>query len=168
MVPLMKTKLIVVAAVLTIGIGAFVALRQRSAAAPDVTFATLSGKTMDLRTLRGHVVLVNFWSTTCVTCVTEMPRLIETHRRFAPRGYETVAVAVQSDVPDMVTTFARERALPFTVVLDAKGEAAQRFGNVRVTPTSFLIDQNGRVLKKYVGQPDWTELHTLVDKALAG
>lgn len=131
-----------------------------------MTFATLSGQSVDLGALRGQVVLVNFWSTTCVSCVTEMPRLVETHRRFAPRGYETIAVAVKSDVPNMISGFARERSLPFTVAHDVKGDAAQVFGNVRATPTSFLLDKKGRILKKWIGQPDWTELHTLVEKTL--
>jgi len=168
MVPLMKTKLIVAAAALAIGVGAFVALPHRSIAAPDVALATLAGEAIDLESLRGHVVLVNFWSTTCVTCMTETQRMIDTYRHFAPRGYQTIAVAVKSDVPNMVSTVARERALPYTVAHDSKGEAAKRFGNVRATPTTFLLDKNGRVVKTYVGAPDWTELHRLIEKALAG
>jgi peroxiredoxin len=161
----MKAKLIVAAAALAIGAVAAIPFLTRPDT-PEVTFATLSGQSIDLGALRGQVVLVNFWSTTCISCVTEMPRLVETHRRFAPRGYQTIAVAVKSDVPGMISGFTRERSLPFTVAHDVKGEAAQVFGNVRATPTSFLLDKKGRVLKKYVGQPDWAELHALVEKAL--
>ena len=92
--------------------------------------------------------------------------MVDTYRKFAPRGYEMVAVAVQSDHPNNVAAFAQKRALPFKVALDGDGDIAKRFGRVRITPTSFLIDRNGRVLKEYVGEPDWAEFHALVEKAL--
>ena len=70
--------------------------------APEVRFAALSGETFSTSQLKGKVVLVNFWATWCATCVQEMPKMVETYRKFAPRGYEMVAVAVQSDPPSAV------------------------------------------------------------------
>jgi len=96
-----------------------------------------------------------------------MPKMIDTYRKFAPRGYEMVAVAVQSDHPNSVADFTRRRALPFKVALDGNGDIARQFGRVSITPTSFLIDKQGRVLKEYIGEPDWAEFHTLVEKALS-
>jgi len=92
--------------------------------------------------------------------------MIEAHRRFAPRGYETVAVAVR-DQPASVAAFAQKRALPFKVALDADGAISRQFGNIRITPTTFLIDRKGRVLKRYVGEPEWSEFDRLVEKALS-
>ena len=139
----------------------------RPAVAPEVRFATLSGENFSTSELRGKVVLVNFWATYCVTCVKEMPKMVETYRKFAPRGYDMVAVAMSQDHPNRVAEFAASRALPFKVALDGSGEVAKRFGDVRVTPTSFLIDRQGRVLKRFLGEPDWAELHELVERALA-
>lgn len=116
--------------------------------------------------LRGKVVLVNFWATYCGACLKEMPQLAETHRKFAPRGYETVAIAVRQDDPARVAGFAASRALPFTVTYDASGELAKEFGKVRITPTSFLIDKQGRVIWRAVGEPNWSELHERVERAL--
>lgn len=135
--------------------------------APEVRFTELSGETFSTSELRGKVVLVNFWATYCASCVQEMPKIVDTHRKFAPRGYETVAVAVRQDNPQRVASFAQSRALPFRVALDSSGELAREFGNVRLTPMSFLIDKQGRVLRRYVGEPNWTEVHQLVDRALA-
>jgi peroxiredoxin len=92
--------------------------------------------------------------------------MVDTYRKFAPRGYEMVAVAV-SDHPNSVAAFAQKRALPFKVALDGDGSIAREFGRIRITPTSFLIDKHGRVLKEYVGEPDWAEFHALVEKALS-
>ncbi|MGH8705219.1 MAG: TlpA disulfide reductase family protein [Burkholderiales bacterium] len=161
-----RGKIIAAVVALAIAAGAATAFLTRNAA-PEVRFATLGGEKLSTSDLRGKVVLVNFWATSCVTCVKEMPKLIETHLRYAPRGYETLAVAMSYDHPNQVAEFARSRALPFKIALDTSGEIAKRFGEVRVTPTTFLIDRRGRILKQYLGEPDWAEFHALLERALA-
>jgi peroxiredoxin len=161
----MKTKLIAGFGALAIAAAAAGTLTQRSPA-PQVNFPILSGGSLATSELRGKVVAVNFWATSCVPCVREMPRMVQTYRKFAARGYETIAVAMSHDHPNQVADFAQRRALPFKVALDASGEVARSFGNVRVTPTIFLIDRQGRIVKRYAGEPDWRELHALVEKAL--
>jgi len=161
----MKAKILLAVVALGIAGAAAFALVPRPAA-PEVQFTVLSGENFSTSDLRGKVVLVNFWATWCTTCVQEMPKMIDTYRKFAPRGYEMVAVAVQSDHPNSVADFTRRRALPFKVALDGNGDIARQFGRVSITPTSFLIDKQGRVLKEYIGEPDWAEFHALVEKAL--
>jgi len=134
--------------------------------APDVRFAPLSGDAFSTAQLRGKVVLVNFWATWCADCIREMPKMVETYRKFAPRGYEMVAVAVQSDPPSAVAEFAKRRELPFRVAIDASGEIAKSFGQVRITPSSYLIDRQGRIVKQFVGEPDWAEFHALIERTL--
>ena len=136
-------------------------------ATPDVSFTTLDGQSSRLSALRGKVVLVNFWATTCTTCVAEMPQLVDTYNKFAPRGFETVAVAMSYDPADYVRNYATKNALPFKVALDTDGSAAKGFEDVRLTPTTFLIDKQGRVVQKYLGAPDFPKLHALLDKLLA-
>ena len=165
MAALMKTKLIVGLAAVAMLAAAAALFMQRSAA-PQVSFATLSGERLATSDLRGKVLLVNFWATSCVVCVKEMPRMVETYKKFAPRGYEMIAVAMSYDHPNQVADFAQRRALPFKVALDGSGEIAKGFGNVRVTPTTILIDRQGRIVKRYLGEPDWAEFHALVEMAL--
>jgi peroxiredoxin len=163
----MQKKLIVAVAALAIAAGVGVAVLTRSAVAPDVRFVTLSGQNLSTADLRGKVVLVNFWATSCVACVEEMPQIVEAWKKFSPRGYETIAVAMSYDHPNLVADFAQKRALPFQVALDADGAVAQGFGNVNVTPTTFLLDRRGRIVKRYLGEPDWIEFHALVERILA-
>jgi len=147
----------IIAALGTLAIGAFAAfLLMPQRAAPQARFPELHGK----------VAVVNFWATWCPECVKETPRMVEAHRRFAARGYETVAVAVR-DQPARVAEFAQRRGLPYKVIVDTDGSIAREFGNIRVTPTTFLIDRNGRVLRRYVGEPKWDEFDRLVEQALA-
>ena len=161
----MRTKLIFALAAAAIVVAAAAVFMQR-APAPEVRFATLSGENLATSDLRGKVLLVNFWATSCVTCLREMPRMVETYKKFAPRGYEMIAVAMSHDHPNQVAHFAQSRALPFKVALDGDGAIARGFGDIRVTPTTFLIDRQGRILKRYVGEPEWSEFHSLVEKAL--
>lgn len=135
--------------------------------APNFSYTLLDGTRGDTTALRGKVLLVNFWATSCVTCVAEMPQIVDTHRKFAPRGYETLAVAMQYDPPAYVANFAESRRLPFGVVIDNTGAIANAHGPVTLTPTTFLIDKRGRIVKRYVGTPDFPALHALVEKLLA-
>lgn len=161
-----QTKLIALAAAVAIVAGAAFGILRR-ADLPQAQFVALSGGNFSTADLRGRVVLVNFWATSCVTCVAEMPTMVAAWRKYAPRGYEMVAVAMSYDHPNAVAEFVRKRALPFRVALDASGEVARVFGNVSVTPTTYLLDRSGRIVAKYVGEPDWQDLDARVERALA-
>ena len=139
-----------------------------STPAPDVTFISIAGDKVSTQSLRGKVVMVNFWATSCVTCVKEMPDMVATYNKYKGQGLEFVAVAMQYDRPDYVLNFAEQRKLPFTVALDSAGDIARQFGDVTLTPTTFLIDKEGRIIKTYVGAPDFGAVHKLIEKELAG
>ncbi|NBS96397.1 MAG: TlpA family protein disulfide reductase [Betaproteobacteria bacterium] len=135
--------------------------------APEVTYALIDGQRLAQADLRGKVVLVNFWATSCVICVREMPGLVRIHQKFAGRGFETVAVAMAYDRPDFVLHFARTQALPFRVALDLQGTLAQAFGPVAVTPTTVLIGPEGDVIRRWVGEPEsWPALEALIESRL--
>ncbi|MNR19750.1 thiol-disulfide oxidoreductase [compost metagenome] len=95
-----------------------------------------------------------------------MPKLRATHEKYAPQGYETVAVAMSYDPPNYVQTYVKDTALPFFVTLDSSGSIAKAFGEVQLTPTSVLIDKQGNIIKRYVGEPDFNELHQLIEQNL--
>ncbi|RKP49258.1 peroxiredoxin family protein [Trinickia fusca] len=132
---------------------------------PDATFTLLSGQKVSTSELKGKVYLVNFWATSCETCMKEMPQMVDTYNRFKSHGLEFVAVAMNYDAPMYVTNYAQTRQLPFKVALD-DGSAAKQFGNVQLTPTTIVVDKNGTILKRYVGEPQFAELDQLLQKAL--
>ena len=135
--------------------------------APNVGYTLLDGSASSLQSLRGKVVLVNFWATDCEPCVREMPQLIETFDKFKARGFETLAVSMSYNAPALVINFAQRRKLPFGVVIDNTGAVAHGFGDVAFTPTSVLIDKRGRIVKRIVGPTDFAALDALVEKLLA-
>jgi len=147
--------------------GAGYATLGRSVAAPDVTFISLTGDKISTQSLRGKVVMVNFWATSCVTCVKEMPLMVETYNTFKGQGLQLVAVAMKYDPPNYVLNFTETRKLPFTVAIDSAGDLAKSFGDVALTPTTFVIGKDGKILKRYVGELEAGALHALLQKALA-
>jgi len=161
-----RTKLLVVALVVLALAGILVLLLGQKPAAPQAVFATLGGEKIALDSLRGKVVLINFWATSCPGCIQEMPDLVKTWQKYHSRGLETIAVAMSYDPPEYVRQFSEKNGLPFTVALDVGGAVAQAFGNVSVTPTTFVIDKQGRIVQQYVGEPDFARLHALIESAL--
>src|SRR5689334_7582765 len=103
------------------GVAAWLAACGRPEPAPDVQYTLLDGHAARLADLRGKVVLVNFWSTDCAPCVQEMPAHVQTWKRFAPSGFETLAISTRDDPPFAVIGFAASRRLPFAVVMDPTG-----------------------------------------------
>ncbi len=140
---------------------------MRASPAPAVTIVSLRGEKITTADLRGRVVLVNFWATDCVICVKEMPQIVSTYERFRAQGFDTIAVAMRHDPPNYVLAYVARNALPFTVALDPLGELAQAFGGVRATPTSFLLDRRGNIVWRITGEPDFAQLHALVEAKLA-
>ncbi len=135
--------------------------------APQVSYILLDGQKLSTDQLKGQVVLVNFWATSCTSCVAEMPAIMATHEKYKSQGYQTLAVAMRYDPPASVSNFAQARKLPFGVAIDNTGNIAKGFGDVQLTPTTFLINKRGEIVKRYLGTPDFKALHALVERLLA-
>ena len=136
-------------------------------AAPESTFVLLDGSKKTTADLKGKVTLVNFWATSCTTCVAEMPKMVSTYEKYHAKGYEHMAVAMSYDPPVYVVNYAQSRKLPFSVAIDNTGAVAKAWGDVQLTPTTYIVNKRGEIVKRYVGEPDFAELHQLIEKLLA-
>ena len=152
---------------IAVGVGAFVYYGPGQAQAPQSQFVLLNGSTSTTEDMKGKVTLVNFWATSCVTCVAEMPEIINTYNKYKDRGYNTMAVAMSYDPPSYVVNFAESRKLPFQVALDNTGKIAKDWGDIQLTPTTFIVNKQGKIVKSYVGAPNFDELHKLIEKLLS-
>ncbi len=154
--------------VIALAVGALLyAAFTQTTAAPQVTFISLKGEKLSTGDLRGKVMLVNFWATDCAICVREMPELVRMYDQYRGRGFELIAVAMRHDPPNYVLAYAEKNRLPFKVALDPMGEHAKAFGDVRLTPTTFVIDKRGNIVSRIQGAPDFARLHELLDGKLA-
>ncbi|MEO6972780.1 MAG: TlpA disulfide reductase family protein [Rhodoferax sp.] len=164
----MKRSLYSVAAVLVLAVaGGVFYVNSGRAVAPQSTFVLLNGSTKTTADLKGRVTLVNFWATSCVTCVAEMPKVIATYDKYKTRGFDTLAVAMSYDPPSYVVNYTETRKLPFEVAIDNTGAVAKAWGDVQLTPTTYLVNKHGEIVKRYVGEPNFDELHRLIEKLLA-
>lgn len=165
---MMSGKVKIAVAILLLALGGAVAYALTSKPeAPPVMVTALNGQTIDLSQMRGKVVLVDFWATSCPGCVEEMPLLTQTYERYKDKGLKLVAVAMSYDKPAYVANFVTRYQLPFTVALDTNGSAAKAFGNVQLTPTSFIINRKGKVVAQKIGNWKPAELDKALDKAFA-
>ncbi|HSR62478.1 MAG TPA: TlpA disulfide reductase family protein [Gammaproteobacteria bacterium] len=135
--------------------------------APDITFRTIDNRTIDLQSLRGQPVLVTFWATTCSGCMQEMPHLISLYNDYEDKGLEIIGVAMPYDIPSHVVQLASERNVPYPIALDIDSSITSAFGDVMLTPTSFLIAPDGTIIKHKIGEMDMKKLREQISNLLS-
>lgn len=127
--------------------------------APAVRLTSLSGHTVTMASLTGRVVLVNFWATSCPSCVEEMPKLTALHKAYAGQKFTLLTVAMRYDKQQYIEAFVQRYRLPYFVAHDSQGTLAEAFGHIQLTPTTLLFDRRGYLVKRYIGPLDFNELN---------
>lgn len=120
---------------------------------PEFNGTTAVGRTVSLASLRGRVVLLNFWATWCLECRSEMPLFERLHRDFAAQGLAVLGVNAREQTA-AIQSYAKELGLTFPLILDPKGEINSAYGVIGL-PTTFLIGRDGRAVALGVGPRDW-------------
>jgi cytochrome c biogenesis protein CcmG/thiol:disulfide interchange protein DsbE len=126
---------------------------------PDVTFKDLQGKDLSLASLKGKVVVVNFWATWCDPCRVEIPWLIRLQQQYADKGFTLVGVAMDEDGKSAVDPFVQsthfdvrgqQMTMNYPIVL-GNDDIADKFGGMLGLPTSIVISRDGKIAKRYIG-----------------
>lgn len=160
----MKLAAMSIAALLLLAVLIFDVTKSKQA--PDVTFTTIDGKKISMASLRGKVVLVNFWATECRPCVTEMPALASLYKTYQSKGLEIIAVAMPYDPPAQVLNYVTQKKIPFPVMDDGLGDIVSQFDNVEVTPTTYIFNKQGKRIQYTIGALNFKKLRTLLDNEL--
>lgn len=134
---------------------------------PNIAVNTITGEKISLASLKGKPALVTFWATDCPGCIKEIPHLKAIHADYAAKGVSIIAIAMKHDRPDHVIAMTKAKQLPYTIALDPMGEAAKAFGNVRLTPTTFLIAPDSSIVMQKIGVFDEKKMRLQLDKFLA-
>ena len=136
-------------------------------ATPPLARLDLEGKSVDLKAMRGRVVLVNFWATWCEPCRDEMPSLARLQEKLKGQPFEVLAVNFGESGPK-VSDFVRKQGWTVPILLDPDKQAAGAWG-AKGLPMTFLVDANGKVRYSVFGERDWSEGESLraVEKLLA-
>ena len=152
-----KNKIISIFLIAFVAVLLFLSLQTNSV--KNLNLITISGEKITSQQLLGKITLINFWATDCPGCINEMPGLIETYNQYKDQGLEGIAVAMYYDPPSRVISFTKNNNLPFPVVLDTKKEIISKFNNVKLTPTSIILDKNGYVINTIIGEIDFNEFN---------
>ena len=152
-----KNKIISIFLIAFVAVLLFLSLQTNSV--KNLNLITISGEKITSQQLLGKITLINFWATDCPGCINEMPGLIETYNQYKDKGLEVIAVAMYYDPPSRVISFTKNNNLPFPVVLDTKKEIISKFNNVKLTPTSIILDKNGYVINTIIGEIDFNEFN---------
>ena len=153
------TLLICLCAIALVAAAGFLWLRPAGLEkAPDITVVTTSGERIALAGMRGKPLLVTFWATTCPSCIKEMPQLIDLYQELSPLGLKVIGIAMSYDPPNRVLAMQGTRSIPYTIALDIDAHAARAFGDVQLTPTTFLIAPDGRIVYQKTGSLDMDAL----------
>jgi len=140
-----KLSILITATILVLACGG---QKQEKTLAPYFSLQSISGEKLSLDKFKGKPFLLVFWATWCPTCRREIPLL----NRLAREGHTVVAVALNRD-RDKVASFVKEHHILYTVLL-GNYQVTIDYGNVRFLPTGFLIDSQGYIVGKMVGEID--------------
>ena len=147
---------------------------------PNVTFKGLDGKSIPIASLKGKVVLLNFWATWCEPCVTEIPWLIEFQKKYSPSGFTVLGVAMDDEGKSAVVPFVEKKQfnvdgssmmMNYPIAL-GDDDLASKFGGIVGLPTSWLITRDGKVVKQIMGLANHqdlnNEIQTLLQESAGG
>lgn len=116
----------------------------------DFTLPTLDSDKISLSDFKGKVIILDFWATWCGPCRVEMPGFVELQTEYGERGLQILGVSLDGEIKrEEVEDFCRRYYVNYPVLMD-NGEVARSF-NVIAIPTTYIIDREGNLFKKYIG-----------------
>jgi len=122
--------------------------------APEITVVSLDNQQQTLTSLKGKVVLLNFWATWCPPCREEIPSMMKLNSFMAGKPFQMICVSVDEGGKKAIEEFFKNSGFSLPAYTDATGQAAKTYGITGV-PETFVIDKNGVIVKKVIGGLDW-------------
>ena len=118
--------------------------------APDFTLKDANGRDIQLSSLKGKVVLLNFWATWCGPCKFEIPWFIEFEKQFKDQGFAVVGVSLDEEGWEVVKPYIQDKQVNYRVVIGTE-EVSQKYGGVESLPSTFILDREGRIASVHIG-----------------
>ena len=158
-----KTNLVKATAIIVIlGAAVYFVVRQHDArpvaigdAAPDFSVPALSSGSVDLKSYRGQIVVLNLWATWCPPCVEETPSLVQFAEKMKAHGVVVLGISVDED-SNALQNFVQENHISYPIGRDPDRSLSARYGTVQF-PETYILDRRGQVAEKVIGATDWND-----------
>lgn len=134
--------------------------------APPFALSDLAGKPLSLASLKGKVVLLDFWATWCAPCKKTMPELQALHDRYAAQGLAVVGVSIDEGGPAKVKKLVASRRFTYPIAMDSEKQPAWDAYRVKAVPAAFLLDREGRIVAQWTGLPPADDLARRIEALL--
>lgn len=161
-------KLVLIGLIVLIGVAVWKGFfREKNISTQNFHFVT--NQSTSKASFEGKVTVLNFWSTSCVPCIQEMPVFSQMHRKYESRGLQIIAVALPMDDSRQVANLAVKGKWPFKVAYDADGSLTREWGKnspIHAIPRTFIINRQGRVVDDFTGSVTATQLDGMIRKLL--
>ena len=132
--------------------------------APALELSLINGNKFHLADFQQEYVLISFWATSCAICVSEIPEMKHFYNQYSGEKFELIAIAMPYDPPNRVLQMTTEKDIPYPIALDLQGHAMKGFGDVKITPTHFLLSRDGSIISTTQGKYDFSELEILMQQ----
>jgi thiol-disulfide isomerase/thioredoxin len=133
--------------------------------APGWVLKDVDGKPVNFSQFKGKVVVLDFWATWCPPCRAEIPGYVKLQEKYKDKGLVIIGVSVDQDGPAVVKKFTNDFHMNYSVVL-ADDAVVQAFGGIDAIPTTFIIDRDGKIRDKKVGEMETDEYEKVIQKYL--
>jgi peroxiredoxin len=143
----------------------FVAFALAGGPAPNFKLSTIDGKTIELKSLAGKAVVVNFWATWCGPCKHEIPGMMKIYEKYKQKGFEIVGISLDRGGWKDLKPFLTKNPISYPIVLGGDAEATA-YGGIEGIPTSFFIDRKGNIVSKTVGSMEEDDFEKAVKNIL--
>jgi len=138
---------------------------ETGAPAPDLTLPDVKGGSVTLSAYKGKVIILDFWASFCPPCRQEIPDFIKLFGAYKDKGLMIVGVSVDRTSVDELKKFCRSMKITYPVLIADKG-TIERYGGIRYIPTTFIIDKDMKIVKKFIGYTSRETFESEIKKLL--
>jgi cytochrome c biogenesis protein CcmG/thiol:disulfide interchange protein DsbE len=157
--------LVILLAVIIVGCSKSDSGQGLTGGAPDFTLPAVDGSMVSMSDYRGKVILVDFWATWCPPCQEMIPVLSKLHKRYSDKGLVILGVSLDRDGLEALGVYVHENMIPYKVVM-GDTRIGNAFGGVSSIPTLYIVDRDGRLVRKLAGYHSYRQLEEQVKKYL--
>ena len=141
------------------------AISAENKKAADFTLANLNGKTVKLSDFKGKVIILDFWATHCPPCIQEIPDFVKLYNKYKDKGLVIIGVSLDRGDVEKVKRFCQNKGVNYPVVV-GNYEVTKNYGGIRYIPTTFIIDKNRNIVKKFIGYTSIDTFESEIKKLL--